>query len=148
MIRAIVDSRLYLSVIFTLGIGITLNQRVPFPSDNAVLQLILAEKPMIFFAIKYAYQTMPFSTPFIGCSMIFSLLYIFLVRPREVAALNPLPPYPNLAERDRLFLVVGELHHPKRPEPAEQPQWLMIPDRGLYTGIAIFGAIGSGKTSC
>lgn len=24
----------------------------------------------------------------------------------------------------------------------------MIPDRGLYTGIAIFGAIGSGKTSC
>jgi hypothetical protein len=44
--------------------------------------------------------------------------------------------------------VVGELHHPKRPEPAEEPRWLTIPDRGLYTGIAIFGAIGSGKTSC
>jgi len=44
--------------------------------------------------------------------------------------------------------VVGELHHPKRPEPAEEPHWLTIPDRGLYTGIAIFGAIGSGKTSC
>ena len=25
---------------------------------------------------------------------------------------------------------------------------LTIPDRGLYTGIAIFEAIGSGKTSC
>jgi hypothetical protein len=24
----------------------------------------------------------------------------------------------------------------------------MVPDRGLYTGIAIFGAINSGKTSC
>ena len=24
----------------------------------------------------------------------------------------------------------------------------MIPERGLFTGIAIFGAIGSGKTSC
>ena len=23
----------------------------------------------------------------------------------------------------------------------------MIPERGLYTGIAIFGAVGSGKTS-
>ena len=43
--------------------------------------------------------------------------------------------------------MVGELHHPKRPEPAERPRWLIIPDRGLFTGIAIFGAIGSGKTT-
>jgi hypothetical protein len=41
--------------------------------------------------------------------------------------------------------VVGELHHLKRPEPEKYPRWLTIPDRGLYTGIAIFGAIGSGK---
>ena len=27
------------------------------------------------------------------------------------------------------------------------PGWLTIPERGLYTGIAIFGAVGSGKTS-
>ena len=27
------------------------------------------------------------------------------------------------------------------------PEWLVIPERGLYTGIAIFGAVGSGKTS-
>lgn len=148
MIRAIVDSRLYFSLILTLGIGVALNQRILFPEDNAVLQLILTEKPIVFLAIKYTYQTMLFSTPFIGCSMLFSLLYIFFVRPREIAALNQLPPYPPITERDRLFLIIGELHHPKRPEPAEQPRWLTIPDRGLYTGIAIFGAIGSGKTSC
>ncbi len=148
MMRTIVDSRLYLSLILTLGIGITLNRSIPFPDDNAVLELILAEKPVVFFAIQYAYQIMLFSTPFIACSMLFSILYIFFVRPREVAALAPLPPYPRVSARDRLFLVVGELHHPKRPEPSEQPQWLTIPDRGLYTGIAIFGAIGSGKTSC
>jgi hypothetical protein len=145
MIRAIVDSRLYLTLILTLiltlGIGVELNQRIPFPEDNAVLQLILAEKPVVFLAIKYTYQIMLFSTPFIGCSMLFSLLYIFFVRPREIAALSLLPPYPPITDRDRLFLIVGELHHPKRPEPAEQPRWLTIPDRGLYTGIAIFGAI-------
>src|SRR3989454_864501 len=89
-----------------------------------------------------------FSTPIIGCSMLFSILYIFFVRPSESVVLNPLPPYPKVTERDRLFLVVGGLHHPKRPEPVEQPRWLMIPDRGLFTGVAIFGAIGSGKTSC
>lgn len=148
MIRTIVDSRLQLSLILTLGIGITLNQRFPFPEDDAVLQLILAEKPAVFVATKCAYQTMLFSTPFIVCSVLFSILYIFFVRPRPTMGLSPLPPYPNVAARDRLFLVVGELHHPKRPEPVEHPQWLSIPDRGLYTGIAVFGAIGSGKTSC
>lgn len=148
MIRHIVDSRRYLSLMFTLGIGTMLIQHFPFPADNAVLQLVAAERPMIFVGIKYAYNAMLFSTPFIGCSMLFSLLYIFFVRPREVTALTPLPRYPSVSERDRLFLVVGELHHSKRPEPSERPRWLTIPDRGLYTGIAVFGAIGSGKTSC
>ena len=32
--------------------------------------------------------------------------------------------------------MVGEVHHP-----------VTIPERGLYTGVAIFGAVGSGKTS-
>src|SRR5437764_4257281 len=31
--------------------------------------------------------------------------------------------------------------------PAAAPQWLTIPERGLYTGVAIIGAIGTGKTS-
>ena len=33
------------------------------------------------------------------------------------------------------------------PGRASHPQWLIIPERGLYTGMAIVGAIGSGKTS-
>jgi len=148
MLRQVVDSRPYLTVIFTLGTGTLLSRRFPFPEANAVLQLIAAEKPIIFLSIEYAYQAMLFSTPFIACSMLFSFLYIFFVRPRETVALTSLAPYPEPPARDRLFLVVGELHHPKRPEPSEQPQWLVIPDRGLYTGIAVFGAIGSGKTSC
>src|ERR1700692_313303 len=116
MIRHIIDSRLYLTLILTVGIGTLLVQHFPFSDDNAVLELVAAEKPMIFIGIKYAYQTLLFSTPFIGWSMLFSLLYIFFVRPREVAALAPLPLYPPAGDRDRLFLVVGELHHAKRPE--------------------------------
>ena len=30
---------------------------------------------------------------------------------------------------------------------SSSPSWLTIPERGLYTGVAIFGAVGSGKTS-
>src|SRR6267154_202403 len=31
--------------------------------------------------------------------------------------------------------------------PSETPRWLVIPERGLFTGIAIVGAVGSGKTA-
>ena len=40
------------------------------------------------------------------------------------------------------------MHNPRKPVPAKTPSWLTIPERGLFTGIAILGAIGSGKTSC
>ena len=83
MIRLIVDSRPYLSLMLTVGIGTLLMRHFPSPEDNAILELVAAEKPMIFVTAKYAYETMLFSTPFILCSMPFSLLYIFFVRPKK-----------------------------------------------------------------
>ena len=44
-------------------------------------------------------------------------------------------------------IVIGEVHHPVEVREIFNPEWLTIPERGLYTGIAIFGAVGSGKTS-
>ena len=35
----------------------------------------------------------------------------------------------------------------RQPVLADHPRWLVIPQRGLFTGIAVFGAIGSGKTT-
>ena len=43
--------------------------------------------------------------------------------------------------------MIGEVHNPKKPDPVENPRWLVIPDRGLFTGIAVFGAIGTGKST-
>ena len=34
-------------------------------------------------------------------------------------------------------LVVGEVHQARCPQPVEQPSWLILPERGLYTGIAV-----------
>ena len=39
------------------------------------------------------------------------------------------------------------MHHPVDAREVPNPDWLVIPERGLYTGVAIFGAVGSGKTS-
>lgn len=148
MLRAIIQSRLVLSLALSCGTGIILLRRMPFPDDHPLLELVLLNKPHIFWAIRYGYATMLFSTPFIATSMAFSLLYIFAIRQERAIAGNSLPPYPSPRLRETLFLVIGELHNLKMPEPAEHPRWLVIPERGLYTGMAIFGAIGSGKTSC
>ena len=43
--------------------------------------------------------------------------------------------------------MIGEVHHPVEAREIFNPSWLTIPERGLYTGVAIFGAVGSGKTS-
>ena len=44
-------------------------------------------------------------------------------------------------------IVVGEVHHPVKAVESRKPKWLTIPERDLYTGVAIFGAVGSGKIS-
>ena len=38
-------------------------------------------------------------------------------------------------------------HHPTALQESERPSWLVIPEAGLYTGVLIVDAVGSGKTS-
>ena len=58
-----------------------------------------------------------------------------------------LPAWPLSPAADSPAIVVGEVHHPVKAIESPAPEWLTIPERGLYTGVAIFGAVGSGKTS-
>ena len=43
--------------------------------------------------------------------------------------------------------MLGETHFATTPGRAPAPTWLTIPQRGLYTGVMILGAVGTGKTS-
>ncbi len=90
---------------------------------------------------------MLFTTPYIVCSITGSLIYIFLVRQDRSSDVINLPVYPEPSKRDNLYVIAGEVHQPKRPELVSNPRWLTIPDRGLYTGTMVLGAVGSGKTS-
>lgn len=60
---------------------------------------------------------------------------------------RPLPPYPDPEKRSTPMLALGETHHYTTPGRAPQPTWLTIPQRGLYTGTMVLGAVGTGKTS-
>ena len=130
------------------AIGWVLLQRIPFPEEETLLRLVSLEKPYLLYGIKWTYFTLLFTTPYIGLSLLFSIVYIFLHREGISEIVGKLPLYPEVAKRDKLFVVVGEVHQSRRFEPSENPHWLTIPDRGLFTGLAVFGAVGSGKTSC
>ena len=73
------------------------------------------------------------------------LVWLGGARRRPVA--GALPPWTVSRSDAAPAVVVGELHHPVADREAPDPGWLTIPERGLYTGILICGAIGSGKTS-
>src|SRR2546426_7912611 len=145
--QAVVASRGLVSVALAAMVGLALISRLPFPDENNLLQFVRLNTPIVFYGIKWTYLAMLFTTPYIGVSLLLSLAYIFIGRKAAPVVGGKLPPYPEPAMREKLFLVIGELHHPRRPEPVEDPRWLVIADRGLFTGLAVFGAVGSGKTS-
>ncbi len=145
--RRVVESRNLVSVVVSTAVGLYLFRNWPFPAENDLLQMVLLQKPYLFYGIKYGFVAMLFSTPYIAFSILFSFTYIFVIRREEQIGARRLAPYLSPERRHELYLVVGELHHPKRPQPAAAPRWLIVPERGLFTGIAIFGAVGSGKTT-
>jgi TraM recognition site of TraD and TraG len=148
MIQRALHSKDFIACLLAMGTGTILFFHVPFPEDNLILQLIALRAPEVFAGLKYSYLVMLFTTPYITFSILLSGLYIFALKSHRRIAPAHLPLYPNPREREELFVVVGEVHNPRKPVPSETPRWLTIPERGLYTGIVVLGAIGTGKTSC
>jgi hypothetical protein len=142
------ESRAFLSAILAMAAGTFLFYAHPFPDEQIFLHVIARRAPHAFLSLKYLYYVLLFTTPYLVCSTALSGLYIFTLKARRIISPGRLPEYPDPSNRDDLFLVVGEVHNPRKPVPAREPYWLTIPERGLFTGIAILGAIGSGKTSC
>ena len=140
-------NRMLVSALAALGAGFLAISRWPFPEQNALLGLVFLHKPGIYHAARVAYVAMCFTTPYFLCSAALSVAFIFLSGPAKPTGYAKLPLYPDPTRRDNLFVVLGEVHHPRKPERVESPRWLTIPDRGLFTGIAVVGAVGSGKTS-
>src|SRR5712664_1949823 len=142
------ESRAFLSAILAMTIGTFLCYTHPFPDEQIFLRVIAVRAPQAFLSFKYLYCALLFTSPYLVCSTVLSGLYIFTLKARQTISPGRLPKYPDPSKRDDLFLVVGEVHNPRKPVPAKAPYWLTIPERGLFTGIAILGAVGSGKTSC
>ena len=146
IVRPLIEYRIVLALGMSATVGIVLNSMFPVNTANPFMRLIELERPAAFHAVVWSYDLFLYSTPFITCSMIFSLLYVHFYRSEQKLDPGSLPPYPNPRTRTDLSLILGEVHRQLIPTPSAAPQWLSIPERGLYTGIASFGSIGSGKT--
>ncbi len=157
MIQRVLNSKNFLAVLLALVTGTALYFKMPWPMTASLfpqtwneyfLRLIALRDPWTYAGLKASYHIMLFTTPYIGYSFLLSALYIFTLRPRRTAKPKPLPPYPPIQTRNELYVVIGEIHNPRQPVPAENPYWLTIPARGLFTGTIIIGATGAGKTAC
>src|ERR1700731_180411 len=125
----------------------TLYFRAPFPDTNLFLHVMALRSSSAFLFFKYSYTLFLYTTPYIACSVLLSGVYIFTLKAARKIRAGKLPLYPDPAQKTERLLVVGELHDPRTQMPSETPHWLVIPERGLFTGIAIVGAVGSGKTA-
>jgi hypothetical protein len=147
MIRRILHSRSFVAAVLAMGTGAFLVYRYPFPEEEIFLHVILLRAPHAFLSFRYLYIACLFTTPYIAYASVLSGLYVFTLKIHKNVTAGLLPGYPKPAERGSLFVIVGEVHNERKPGPSETPRWLSIPERGLFTGIAVFGAVGSGKSS-
>jgi hypothetical protein len=146
IIRPLIANRILLAFGLSVACGVILNSFFPVNSADPLLRLIALEQPRIYLGIVRSYGFFLYSTPFLFLSMGFSLLYVHLYKSEVELTPGALPPYPDPRTRKELSLIVGEIHSRLAPRASAFPYWLSIPERGLYTGIASFGSIGSGKT--
>ena len=122
----------------------------PFPagSENPVVALMALNAPVLLSLMHGWYTAMPGVVVFIGGTLGLGVWRVwFDSGPRKKRGKGALPPWPIAPSDERPAIVVGETHHPVEAREIPSPDWLVIPERGLYTGVAIFGAVGSGKTS-
>jgi hypothetical protein len=147
MTQRVLASRHFLAALLAMGTGAVLFYARPFPETHLFLQLIALRAPYAFESFRWLYTVCLFTTPYLLFLGLLSGLYVATLKYRRRVSPRQLPPYPDPRRRDDLFLVIGEVHNPRRPGPSESPHWLLIPERGLFTGTVILGAVGSGKTA-
>ena len=150
-LRSILTLRLLAALSVGFGALRWAGQVRPFPAigDDPVLDFIAYHDPAVHALIRAWHVAAPGVVAFGGVLLLSGAARVWLGNRAESVkrGRGVLPAWPASTDDDAPSLVLGELHHPIDAREASRPQWLSIPERGLYTGIAVFGAVGTGKTS-
>ncbi len=118
---------------------------VPWPADDPVLSLIDVRSPLACQLLRWGYAVCFIVTPACVVLVMATVAGLLVERRRETQGGIEVSPWPLSTEPQ---IVIGETHRRTRTGASRRPGWLVVPRRGLYAGTAVFGAVGSGKTSC
>ncbi len=122
----------------------------PFPAagENPFLDLIAINDPLLYYSIAGWYYLGPFTAAGIGWAVLVSAWQVWFSRSvTDSGGRGSLPRWPFSPRQKSLSLVVGETHHPTEPVESDRPGWLVLGEKGLFTGTFVCGAVGTGKTS-
>ena len=119
-----------------------------FPEADPVAVLVRYHTPNVYAVGVGWYYVAPGVAVFLTGQFLISTSRIWFARMGVSLGLRSrLPAWALSPTADGPAIVVGEVHHPVRAIESPAPAWLTIPERGLSPGVAMFGAVGSGKTS-
>ena len=119
-----------------------------FPEADPLAVLVRYHTPNVYTAVVAWYYVAPGAAALLSGQLLLGASLIWFARMGITVGLRTrLPTLPLSPTADGPAIVIGEVHHPVKVIERPAPEWLTIPERGLYTGVAIFGAVGSGKTS-
>ncbi len=138
-----------LILLYSLGAAVIYVHHRPFPQhgDNPILDLVEDHQPAFYTALTAWHYLAPGVVVLLAGMLLLSVYRVWIATDGPQAARGALPSWPLSPDDDTLSIVIGETHHPVQVKESSHPDWLTIPEKGLFTGLAIFGAVGSGKTS-
>ena len=121
----------------------------PFPPPDSYpwLWLIHSHSPVVWAGLVGFHYLTPALWVTIGLRFLWTQRDIWMAARTADFGRGSLPPWPLHGREPLPAIVVGELHHPTEKRETRRPRWLVLPAKGLYTGTAVFGAVGSGKTT-
>ena len=119
----------------------------PDPSNDSTLFIVQSNSPRIFAAFAFLTLFAPGILFFITSSVVESVAHVWFEEILKLRSRGKLPPWPLHSTDAAPMLCIGEIHHKQKLAEHPYPKWLTMPEKGLYTGLAIFGAIGTGKTT-
>ncbi len=119
----------------------------PPPDANPYLDLIAWHDPGLHAVLRFWHHAWPAVLVVLAGSLALSVWRVWFQPLFRFKRRGRLPEWPNSPADDAPSVVVGELHHPTVARESERPSWLVVPEKGLYTGVLVVGAVGTGKTT-
>ena len=128
-------------------LGLRLLGTQPSPDVDPVLVVAQSNTPRLFRVFVLLSLFAPATIFFILLSVGKSVFKVWLQSALDFRPKGVLPAWPLRPTDKAPALCLGEVHYKTEVKEHPHPRWLVMPEKGLYTGLAIFGAIGTGKTT-